>query len=173
MANAVQAEAALAAHETPVGCVVVAEGAVVARGMNATSRTRNGTRHAEFVAVAALLAGGGGEALLRRCDVYVTVEPCIMCASLLRQSGVRCVYFGAANARFGGAGSVLRVHDEPDPDPAFLVSGGWLRDEAIMLLRRFYVQENEKGRFGRCRSEGGPGGDACAFNHSLLRPRAC
>lgn len=70
-----------------------------------------------------------------------------MCASLLRQFGIRKVYFGAANDRFGGTGGVLSIHDCGAVDPAYEVSGGWLREEAIMMLRRFYVQENGKGEF--------------------------
>lgn len=81
-------------------------------------------------------------------DLYVTVEPCIMCASFLRQLGIRKVYFGAVNDRFGGTGGVLSIHDmkyRVDGESGYEVSGGWLREEAIMLLRKFYVQENEKG----------------------------
>lgn len=70
-----------------------------------------------------------------------------MCASLLRQFGIRKVYFGAANDRFGGTGGVLSIHDCASVDPAYEVSGGWLREDAIMMLRRFYVQENGKGEF--------------------------
>jgi tRNA-specific adenosine deaminase 2 len=74
-----------------------------------------------------------------------------MCASLLRQYRIRKVYFGASNERFGGTGGVLRIHEggpgEGGPEKGFEVSGGWLREEAIMLLRRFYVQENSRGRF--------------------------
>jgi tRNA-specific adenosine deaminase 2 len=143
----------------------VYEGQIIGRGMNATNRTMNGTRHAEFMAIADILesraeehavaVGAGSSAgqqevlydssILKESDVYVTVEPCIMCASLLRQYGVRKVYFGATNERFGGTGGVLNIHDEPGVEPGFPVSGGWLREEAIMLLRRFYVQENQKG----------------------------
>jgi len=154
------AELAITVDETPVGCVFVHDGKTIARGMNATNRTRNGTRHAEFVATAALLSSWppvDEESLssvektkrytasfLKECDLYVTVEPCIMCASLLRQYGIRKVYFGAANERFGGTGGVFDIHSDAGSEPGYEVSGGWLREEAIMLLRRFYVQENEK-----------------------------
>lgn len=162
-----QAQLALDTDETPVGCVFVHNRAVVARGMNATNRTLNGTRHAEFLAIASLLSPTPLPAsvspndppksesyrpnytadILPECDLYVTVEPCVMCASLLRQFGIRKVYFGAANDRFGGTGGVLSIHDCGAVDPAYEVSGGWLREEAIMMLRRFYVQENGKGEF--------------------------
>ena len=69
-----------------------------------------------------------------------------MCASALRQYGIRAVYFGCLNDRFGGTGGVMTVHMDEGVDPAFPVYGGLFREEAIMLLRRFYVQENDKGR---------------------------
>lgn len=160
-----QAQLALETDETPVACVFVHEGKVIARGMNATNRTMNGTRHAEFQAIASILSPTPlpdvrtpniippvdpsrpkyTADILKQCDLYVTVEPCIMCASLLRQFGIRKVYFGAANDRFGGTGGVMNIHSCPAVDSSYEVSGGWLREEAIMMLRRFYVQENGKG----------------------------
>ncbi|POS85674.1 hypothetical protein EPUL_001957 [Erysiphe pulchra] len=89
--------------------------------------------------------------ILVDCTLYVTVEPCIMCASLLRQFGIKRVFFGAWNERFGGNGSVISVHRTQDSVGKtskkigdYEVSGGWLREESIMLLRRFYIQENER-----------------------------
>jgi tRNA-specific adenosine deaminase 2 len=169
-----QAELALTTNETPVGCVFVHNNIIIGRGMNATNQTFNGTRHAEFIAINNILAPPPssdlngkekrkyGPEILRECDLYVTVEPCIMCASLLRQFGVRRVFFGAGNEKFGGTGGVLNVHvsnGAPELDGSvgneemeeerrkrheddYEVSGGWLREEAIVMLRRFYVQEN-------------------------------
>lgn len=87
-----------------------------------------------------------------------------MCAAALRQYKVRAVYYGCANERFGGTGGVLSIHSEwvtavpkaratthllhsPSLDPAYPAYGGIFREEAILLLRRFYVQENEKGGY--------------------------
>ena len=70
-----------------------------------------GTRHAEFVALEAIVAQHGPR-ILGESDLYVTVEPCIMCASALRQYRVRSVYYGCANERFGGVGGVLSIHAE-------------------------------------------------------------
>lgn len=82
--------------------------------------------------------------VLRETDLYVTVEPCVMCASMLRQFNIRAVYFGCHNERFGGTGGVLNIHEDPSIDPPYPVYSGIHREEAIMLLRRFYVQQNEK-----------------------------
>jgi tRNA-specific adenosine deaminase 2 len=79
-----------------------------------------------------------------------------MCASLLRQFGISKVFFGASNEKFGGTGGVLDIHSgngrrikegeaRQRVEGDYEVSGGWLREEAIILLRRFYVQENERG----------------------------
>jgi tRNA(Arg) A34 adenosine deaminase TadA len=214
--------------------------------MNATNITRNGTRHAEFMAISALLSfssesddenagypdsawdtvdSRGGHLypygqklhpsprfshfLISECILYVTVEPCVMCASLLRQLGIKKVYFGAVNDKFGGTGGVFRIHmnstrstaasvphqstslssngngkaistghgadtsscnrafdgnlspiddkgsdaslpatlegDGGNVEPGYEVEGGWGRDEAVILLRQFYVQENNRG----------------------------
>ncbi|KAK3337546.1 hypothetical protein B0T19DRAFT_78170 [Cercophora scortea] len=256
------ARLALKTNETPVGCVLVCNNRVVAKGMNATNVTRNGTRHAELMAISALLSytaasdvepkrsmplgnktneanvesksSSWGDvdprdghlfpygqklhpspvvdrSLITECTLYVTVEPCVMCASLLRQFGIRKVFFGAVNDKFGGTGGVFRIHknseptmascppsptpqngkgivrptlerrpvstininvsvdgaasldnksdskidtcigEKPDPplpgdggnvEPGYEVEGGWGRDEAVTLLRQFYVQEN-------------------------------
>ncbi|PQE25064.1 hypothetical protein CJF31_00005903 [Rutstroemia sp. NJR-2017a BVV2] len=180
------ANKALLTNETPVGCVLVDPkmGRVVGRGMNATNERFNGTRHAEFGAVGEVLEGGEEEGKeekvygpedLKDLDLYVTVEPCIMCASFLRQVGIRKVWFGAVNEKFGGTGGVLRVHegngrrrdvrdrvrmDEEEckgrvekEEGDYEVSGGWLREEAIVVLRRFYVQENERAPEPRNKKE--------------------
>lgn len=70
-----------------------------------------GTRHAEFVALEAILRERPSS-ILQETDLYVTVEPCIMCASALRQYGIRSVYYGCTNDRFGGTGGVLSIHAE-------------------------------------------------------------
>ena len=67
-----------------------------------------------------------------------------MCASALRQLGIRTVYFGCLNDRFGGCGGVLRIHQDRAVDPKYPAYGGINHDEAIMLLRRFYIQENDR-----------------------------
>jgi tRNA-specific adenosine deaminase 2 len=110
---------------------------------------KQGTRHAEFVALCEIMSRHH-PSILHTTDLYVTVEPCVMCASALRQFGIRSVYFGCLNDRFGGTGGVMTVHMDEGVDPPYPVYGGLFREEAIMLLRRFYVQENDKGEFFRC-----------------------
>lgn len=115
-------------NETPVGCVLVYNNQIVGFGMNDTNRSMNvsdielsavtnitdpfkGTKHAEFIAIAQMLQSFPRSAL-QSTDLYVTVEPCVMCASALKQYRIRNVYFGCANDRFGGTGGVLSLHSE-------------------------------------------------------------
>ncbi|KAI0289529.1 cytidine deaminase-like protein [Russula brevipes] len=148
-----QAEEALAASEVPVGCVFVRGGRVIARARNRTNELRNATRHAELEAIDAILADpvltppnllASGAYPLADTTLYVTVEPCIMCASALRQMGIKRVFYGCANERFGGCGSVLGVNKSlaHPKHPKFNATDGYCREEAIMILRRFYVTEN-------------------------------
>ncbi|KAA8895893.1 cytidine deaminase-like protein [Sphaerosporella brunnea] len=137
------AETALRTDEVPVGCVFVHDGQIIGRGMNDTNRSLCGTRHAEFIAIESILRSHPAE-IFSETDLYVTVEPCVMCASALRQLRIRRVFFGCLNDRFGGCGGVLKIHEGPGTDPRYPCYGGINHDEAIMLLRRFYIQENER-----------------------------
>lgn len=139
-----EAEAALAAHEVPVGCAFVhPQHGIIGRGHNNTVASCNGTRHAELEAIDQMLRDGRPAAAIAECTLYVTVEPCIMCASALRQLGVSSVVYGCGNDKFGGCGSVLSIHSDALGDvQALPTCGGVREEEAIALLRRFYSQEN-------------------------------
>ncbi|KAF9457999.1 cytidine deaminase-like protein [Collybia nuda] len=143
------AEEALGAGEVPVGCVFVRDGMIIAKARNRTNELRNATRHAELEAIDSIMSDKSltpsvTEYPLSTTTLYVTVEPCMMCASALRQMGIKEVFYGCANDRFGGCGSVLGVNERLDHPvhPAYRATGGYLREEAILILRRFYVTEN-------------------------------
>jgi len=143
------AEEGVAVSEVPVGCVFVRDGAIIAKARNRTNELRNATRHAELEAIDAILSDRTltpqrSEYPLSEITLYVTVEPCIMCASALRQLGIKEVFYGCGNERFGGCGSVLGVNCSVDhpKHPAYPATGGYCRDEAILVLRRFYITEN-------------------------------
>lgn len=99
-----------------------------------------------------------GWSIFASSDLYVTVEPCIMCAAALRELRIRHVYFGCGNERFGGCGSVLSIHSDSylahtvsadvltDSPPTFVAEGGHRRADAINLLRQFYLMENGNGK---------------------------
>ncbi|GBC01882.1 hypothetical protein RclHR1_04370003 [Rhizophagus clarus] len=133
--------------EIPVGCVFVLDDKIIGSGRNRTNETCNGTRHAEFEAIDQILSSGEYTSeVFQRCILYVTVEPCVMCSYALRQLRIKHVYYGCANERFGGAGSVFNIHQDPQLvlHPAYQCEGGYYRDDSIMLLRKFYIRENEK-----------------------------
>ncbi|ORZ33835.1 cytidine deaminase-like protein [Catenaria anguillulae PL171] len=138
------AQEALDVGEVPVGCVFVHNGHILAGGRNYTNETSNASRHAELVAIDLILKSHP-PSIFASTDLYVTVEPCVMCASALRQLGLRRVYFGCGNDRFGGCGSVLNVHAMPTGLGMRELEcfSGYLRDEAIVMLRQFYLRENE------------------------------
>ncbi|KAK2810442.1 hypothetical protein FQN50_002931 [Emmonsiellopsis sp. PD_5] len=138
-----EGEKALASGETPVGCVLVHNDKIIGSGMNDTNKSMNGTRHAEFLAFEEALKSHP-RSIFRETDLYVTVEPCIMCGSALRQYQIRHVYFGCANDKFGGNGGVLSLHSDPGIDRTYGITGGLFKNKAIMLLRQFYIQENER-----------------------------
>ena len=134
-----EAELALKEGEVPVGCVFVRNSEVVASGRNAVNRTKNATRHAEFECIDQVV---GQE--FNDIDVYVNVEPCIMCAAALHKVKVRSVFYGCHNPRFGGCGTVLNVEQllASVSESGIHYSGGHRAEEAVDLLKNFYKGEN-------------------------------
>lgn len=138
---------ALKNGETPVACIFVkSDTEILSFGCNDTNRSLNGTKHAEFVALRKIFESYKLTAcsdaqvrnFFRDVVLYVTVEPCVMCALAMAQVGLSLAYFGAANDRFGGNGTVIKIQT-PFEYPSL---GGLMRVEAIHLLRTFYIQEN-------------------------------
>lgn len=112
-----KARDALEEGEVPVGCVIVYQNQVIGTGRNQVNETKNATRHAELVAIDQVKTWCMSKCLsfedvLHDCCLYVTVEPCIMCAAALRFVGIPRVVFGCANERFGGCGSILNIHTD-------------------------------------------------------------
>lgn len=143
-----EATKALDIGEVPVGCVIVdtSTDKVVSRGGNRTNLTCNATRHAEFEALDEILLNENSTVDLSACELFVTVEPCIMCADALARVGISKVYFGCHNDKFGGNGSIMSLHEEGAPVPAcaspYPSCAGLLKNEAIALLRQFYEMGN-------------------------------
>lgn len=144
-----QAQRSLEAGEIPVGCVIVKKGSgeIVATGHNLTNKTRNGTRHAEMNAIDTLVYSGKySPNYFHDCELYVTCEPCIMCAAALARVGIQKVYFGCGNDRFGGNGSILSVHtdDRIGGYTPYPIESGLMKEEAIEIFQRFYTSENRR-----------------------------
>ena len=132
-----EAEAAAAEGEVPIGAVVVCDGRVVARAHNRRETDADPSAHAEFSAMVAA-ARELGRWRLTGCTVYVTLEPCLMCAGLMVNARVdRCVY-GAADPKGGAVGTLFDVSHDERLNHAFEVTPGVLADEAAELLRSFF-----------------------------------
>lgn len=127
------------AGEVPVGAVVVQNGVVVGRGYNQSVAGHDPTAHAEVVALRDA-AQRLGNYRLPGCELYVTLEPCTMCAGALMHARVVRVIFGAADPKTGACGSVVNLFAETRLNHHAVVSGGVLADEASQLLRDFFAR---------------------------------
>jgi tRNA(adenine34) deaminase len=133
-----EARAAGAAHEVPVGCVIVRGDEVVARAGNRTLRDRDPTAHAELLVIRAAAAKLGSERLTD-CDLYVTLEPCAMCAAAISFARIRRLYFGAADPKGGAVEHGVRFFAAPTCHHRPEVYGGMGEQEAATLLREFFA----------------------------------
>src|SRR6186997_2809767 len=133
-------EAALArdAGEVPVGCVVVRGGGVIARAGNRTLRDRDPTAHAEMLAIRQAAAALGSERLVD-CDLYVTLEPCAMCAAAISFARIRRVYYGAADPKGGAVEHGPRFFQHPTRHHAPEVIAGLGETRAVALLKDFFA----------------------------------
>ena len=132
-----EAERALSEGELPVGCVIVKDGAIVARAHNACEAQRDATAHAELLAIRQA-SRACGDWRLTGCTLYVTLEPCPMCAGAIMQARLGRLVYGAANPAQGCAGSLYRIPEDP-AFPHFCPSdGGMLAGECQGLLNRFF-----------------------------------
>ena len=130
------AREAAAAGEVPVGCVVVREGVVVGRGRNRREEKRAAASHAEMEAIAQANETLGSWRL-EGCQLYVTLEPCPMCAGAILNARIRRVWFGARDPAFGACGGVTNLFMENFPHSPALV-GGVLEEECRQVLSEFF-----------------------------------
>ena len=150
-----EAELAAAEGEVPIGAAVVCDGRVVARAHNRRETDADPSAHAEFSAMVAT-ARELGRWRLTGCTVYVTLEPCLMCAGLMVNARVdRCVY-GAADPKGGALGTLYDVSHDPRLNHEFEVTPGVLADEAAELLRAFVRARRDARRAARAAAGGPP-----------------
>ena len=132
-----EARAAQAAGEVPIGCVVVHDGEIVVAAGNRTIRDHDPTAHAELLAIRAAAQALGNERL-DGCDLYVTLEPCAMCAGAVSFARIRRLYYGAADPKGGAVDSGVRFFASPTCHHAPEVYGAMGEQEASALLREFF-----------------------------------
>jgi tRNA(adenine34) deaminase len=133
----VEARLAAEAGEVPIGAVVVHLGAIIATGQNRVLRDVDPTAHAEIVAMRIAAAALGNYRMLG-CSLYVTLEPCAMCAGAMVHARLDRLVFAAADPKAGAAGSVLSVLNHPKLNHQMQIGQGILGEESSELLRRFF-----------------------------------
>jgi len=131
------AEKARVAKEVPVGAVVVKEGRVISRGYNQVELLKDATAHAEMLALTAAEAAMG-DWRLTDCDLYVTKEPCPMCAGAIVHTRIRRVIFGCPDIRAGAAGTVMNLVDNAVLNHRCQITGNVLQNECAAILQDFF-----------------------------------
>jgi tRNA(adenine34) deaminase len=134
-----EARAAGERGEVPVGCVIVRDGAVIARAGNRTLAERDPTAHAELVAIREAARALGSERLAD-CDLYVTLEPCAMCAGAVAFARIRRLYYGAADPKGGAVDNGVKFFASPSCHHRPEIYAGLAEAEAAALLKRFFTE---------------------------------
>jgi len=137
-----QAQKAYAADEVPVGAVVMREGKIIARAHNQVELLKDATAHAEMLALTAA-EEAVGDWRLTDCDLYVTKEPCPMCAGALVHTRIRRVIFGCADLAAGAAGSMMNLLQMPGWNHRCEISSGVLQKECAAPLQDFFRKRRE------------------------------
>lgn len=136
-----KAKEALENDEIPVGCVIAHGDNVLCEARNICEETGDITAHAEIQAIRA-----AGRQALKDATLYVTLEPCPMCAGAIALSGIKRVIYGAADSRYGCCGSVYRITEDPAFDTFCRADGGLLKQECEALLREGFARIRGKKR---------------------------
>jgi tRNA(adenine34) deaminase len=123
--------------DVPIGCVVVRDGRIIGRGCNQRELLQDPTAHAEILAITAAAAEVGSWRL-ERCTLYVTLEPCPMCAGAIVQARIPRLVYAAADPKAGACGSLMDVTRDPRLNHRVAVTGGVLAEECGEKLRAFF-----------------------------------
>ena len=132
-----QARKAHAADEVPVGAVVVRDGEIISRAWNQVEMLKDATAHAEMLAITQAEAAVG-DWRLNDCDLYVTKEPCPMCAGAVVHARLRRVIFGCPDPKCGGAGGMINLLQMPQLNHRCIITSGILEEECAGILRDFF-----------------------------------
>ncbi len=138
-----QAKKAYALDEVPIGCVIVQDGKIIARGYNRRNTDKNTLSHAELIAIKKA-AKKTGDWRLEGCTMYITLEPCQMCAGAMVQARLTEAVIGSMNPKAGCAGSILNILEMPEFNHQVQVTRGVLEEECSAMLSRFFRELREK-----------------------------
>ena len=142
-----QAAKAYAAEEVPVGAVVVREGHIIARSFNQVELLKDATAHAEMLALTQA-EGAVGDWRLNDCTLYVSKEPCPMCAGAIVHVRLARVVYGASDPKAGAAGSALNLLQFPGLNHRCQITGGVREPECRALLQRFFAEQRLRDKSG-------------------------
>ena len=140
-----EAEQAFAENETPIGAVIVHQGRIIASAHNQREQLKDPTAHAEMIAITQA-AQAIGDWRLEGCAIYVTLEPCPMCAGALLQARMPLVVFGAADPKAGAVQSMFRLLGDARLNHRAIVVGGVMEGVSAELLTRFFRQQRAEGK---------------------------
>ena len=138
-----QAKKAEKINETPIGAVIVHKGKIIARGYNKRETKKNSLCHAEIMAINKASKKLGGWRL-PECDIYVTLEPCPMCAGAIISARINNLYFGAFDKKSGSAGSVINLFEKNLFNHNVNVMGGLMEEECALILKNFFKKLRQK-----------------------------
>ena len=138
-----EAMAAAEEDEVPIGAVVVCRGRIIAKGHNMTERLKDPTAHAEMIAITAAAEAMGGK-YLTDCTLYVTVEPCPMCASLLKQARVNHIYCGLSNSDTTNYEIVKQILNKDKNNSRVLISNDLAVEKVSVLMKNFFAKKRNK-----------------------------
>lgn len=136
------ARRAAAEGEVPVGCVIVCDGKIVGRGRNRRETKKNALHHAEIEAIGKACKKLGGWRL-HQCDLYVTLEPCPMCAGAIINARIKTLYYGAADAKAGSCGTLVNLFEMGYNHKPIVISG-LLSEECAETLKQFFRELRRK-----------------------------
>jgi tRNA(adenine34) deaminase len=140
-----EAEQAFREEEAPVGAIIVCEGRVIARAHNQREQLRDPTAHAEMIAITQAAAAQQSWRL-DACTLYVTLEPCPMCAGAILQARIPTLVYGARDPKAGAVDSLYRLLDDPRLNHRCLVVAGVLAEPCGAILTRFFQQQRGLGK---------------------------
>ena len=138
-----QAQIAYEQNEIPIGAVVVFQEKIIGKGYNQIEQLQDATAHAEIIAITSA-ENTIGNWRLKECDLYVTLEPCIMCAGAIVNSRIRNVFFGAYDEKFGGCSSLYNLCNDPRLNHNCGVKGGIMEVDCNWILNEFFQKVRNK-----------------------------
>jgi len=138
-----EAQKAYAEDEVPVGAVIVQDGVIIARGHNQVERLKDPTAHAEIIAITSA-ANYLRTKWLNEASLYVTIEPCSMCAGALVLARIKNLYFGAKDPKTGACGSIVNIVNHKKLNHQIKVSKGILETQSSFLLKEFFKKKRNK-----------------------------